>query len=332
MAMPRSMVVANGEIAAYHCIARCVRRAFLCGNDPLSGRDLSHRKSWIRQKLMDIARSFALEIGSYAVMSNHLHVVVKTRPDIAADWDADEITTRWRIAFPVHRPAAVLRTLYQAEVADKKLVARRRQRLSNISWFMRCLLERVARRANKEDQCKGRFWEERFECIGLLDDSAILACSAYVDLNPIRAGIAKTPEESKFTSIFERIRQRQEQPTASQSRDHWLAPITNKPSKGRANKRVSHQSWLDMSLDEYLQLVDWTGRSIRADKKGAIPAEIAPILDRLRIRGDAWMMVARHFGAWFKRWAGTVEHLEARARQQKLQRIHGRDACKDAFE
>ena len=334
MAMPRALVVADGEIAAYHCIARCVRRALLCGKDTLTGRDLGHRKTWIHLRLREIARAFAIDIGGYAAMSNHLHVVAKTRPDIAANWDADAITKRWRIAFPINRPPDVLKTLFDTEVADKKLVESRRRRLANISWFMRCLLEPIARRANKEDSCKGRFWEERFHCVGLLDDSAILTCTAYVDLNPIRAGIAKTPEESEFTSIYDRIRQRQDRRRESVAADNWLSPITSSDRirTSAATSRASHQAWLDLSLDDYLELLDWTGRQMRAGKPGAIPAELAPILERLKVRPEGWWLCATSFTELFRRYAGSPAKLEARVRKQSPKRIADLPICEEIFD
>src|SRR5262249_4975151 len=141
----------------------------------------------------------------YAVLSNHLHVILRTRPDVVQGWSDAQVAERWLRLCPLRRnpdgsAAKPEEREIQALVADAPLCAERRSRLGNLSWFMACLAQHVARRANKEDLCRGRFWEGRFRCQLLLDDAALLACSVYVDLNPIRAGVAATPEESEFTS------------------------------------------------------------------------------------------------------------------------------------
>ena len=144
-------------------------------------------------------------------MSNHLHLVLRNRPDLVQHWTDGEVALRWLRLFPRrseltgvwdepndHDLAMVM--------ADADRLVTLRARLASISWFMRCLSEWVARAANREEGCGGRFWAGRFKSQPLLDEAAVLACSVYVDLNPIRAGIAATPEESDFTSGCDRIR------------------------------------------------------------------------------------------------------------------------------
>ena len=206
----RTEICAQDEVQAFHLINRCVRRTYLCGKDRKSGKDYSHRKQWIRDRLEELAGIFGMDVLGFAVMSNHLHVVVRTRPDVVLEWSDDEITLRWWRLFPQRRnedqsPAEPTEFELNAIRNDKAGLKEKRKRLADISWFMRCLAEPIARRGNKDDEVTGRFWEGRFKAQPLLDETALAACMAYVDLNPIRAGIASTPETSDFTSVQERI-------------------------------------------------------------------------------------------------------------------------------
>jgi hypothetical protein len=148
-----------------------------------------------------------------------------------------------------------------AYVAD--LFATWRNRLCDLSWFMRCLNEPIARLANAEDHCTGRFWEGRFKSQALLDARAVLACMAYVDLNPIRAAMAKTPEQSDYTSIQERM---------LQPENSCLRAFAQNDDVG-----------IPFALKDYLELVDWGGREIKHNKRGYIPAHTPPILTRLKM-------------------------------------------------
>ena len=129
---------------------------------------------------------------------------------------------------------------------------------------------------------------------------------AYVDRNPIRAVLAETPESSDFTSVHERCAARQAhraaqlvpalsaKPTTPES-DLWIAPIV----RATIDQPDDCAFTAAVTLDEYLTLVDETGRIVRGDKRGAIPANLAPILDRLHINRDAWLSLMRsggHFG------------------------------------
>jgi REP element-mobilizing transposase RayT len=173
----------------YHCTSRCVWRAFLCGRDRLSGRSFEHRRRWIEDRLKLLVQVFAIELIAYAVMHNHYHVILCVDPDQAARWDGREVRRRWGCLFKVPEP----------EDLAAARVSRLRERLHDIGWFMRCLNEYVARKANREEDCGGRFWEGRYKL------RALVTCMAYVDLNPIRAGIAALPERSDYTSIKARV-------------------------------------------------------------------------------------------------------------------------------
>ena len=178
----RRDLIEPAEVGVYHCVQRVVRRAWLCGQDPVTGKNFDHRKVWIQERLAFLAGQFAIDICSIAIMSNHLHVVVRNRPDIAGQWSDEEVARRWWNLFPGRKtdddkPAEPESHELAMLMADAETLEERRQRLSSISWLMRCLAEPIARRANREDRCTGRFWEGRYKCQRLLDEAAVLACS-----------------------------------------------------------------------------------------------------------------------------------------------------------
>ena len=146
-------------------------------------------------------------------MSNHAHLVVKNDPVAVREWSKEEVARRWYRLFPGGRdskgePVRPDPVVEHRFLEDEERVEVCRKRLGNLSWYMRCLNEPIARRANREDNCSGRFWEGRLKCQRLENEGAVLTCMAYVDLNPVRAGLAKVPEASEFTSIFDRIQGR----------------------------------------------------------------------------------------------------------------------------
>jgi len=356
----RKEIVCESEVEVFHAYTRCVRRAFLCGEDPLSGKNFDHRKAWVEERLQDLSSIMALDICGFAVMSNHLHVVVRTRPDLAAGWSDEEVARRWWRLFPKRRDEHGQEAEPEEHelgmlLADAEGLAERRRRLSSLSWFMRCLSEPIARRANKEDEVSGRFFEGRFKCQKLLDEAAILACSVYVDLNPVRAGIADTPETSAHTSAHERIRGRQQREAQAKAharrtklrggravaeacpdRDAWLCPVSvngdpAEVARAAASRRASNKGFLSMDMDEYLRILDWTGRQVRRDKRGAIPNELAPILERLGMSAEFWVDTVTNFGRWFHRAAGSVSLLANEAARAGKRWFQGVGHCQQSF-
>lgn len=351
----RKDIVAEGEVGIYHCVNRCVRRAWLCGKDPVTGRSFEHRKQWIRDRLEELAAVFGLDVLGFAVMSNHIHVVLRTRPDVVETWSDEDVARRWWRLFPKRRsedgnPAEPSKYELRMLTASEDALEERRRRLASLSWFMRCLCEPIARRANKEDNCQGRFFEGRFKSQKLLDEAAILACSVYVDLNPIRAGIAKTPEGSDYTSAKQRInsRARDQVRAAGASRtgpdpraaerdpDGWLSPVFvggDAAAKAQRNRtrRASNKGFLSMEQDDYLRVLDWTGRQVRSHKRGATAKDVAPILNRLGVVGDNWIDCVKDFGRWFHRAAGRVAALGEEASRAGKRWLQGKRHCRQAF-
>jgi putative transposase len=343
MALPRSKYVQEGEEGVYHCYCRCVRRAFLCGFDKLTLRDFSHRKVWLVDRLRYLAAVFAIEVCAYAVMETHYHTILRTRPDTVALWSDREVATRWLTLFPRHRnlrggsPFPPAEKDINALTDQPERIAQLRQRLCNLSWFMGRLNEFIARASNKEDKVKGRFWESRFKCQALLDEAAIASCMVYVDLNPIRAGLAETPEESDFTSIQQRIHAWREQMMTSAE----IAPVTHEaiPVSAHAGKdwlcpiqsEAGRRGILPMTTAEYFDLLDKSGRITRSHKCGSISADLAPILLRIGVKPEAWSETVSRFGSKFRLAAGLVSSLREFAGRLGRRWLQGASAARVAF-
>lgn len=204
----RSQLFDPTTVGAYHCYSRCVRRAFLCGEDGGTERDYRYRLEWVRKRLEALAGIFAIDVLDHAVMENHVHTILRNRPDVAREWSGDELLRRWsRLS---RRQLELVPEAGEAEIReqleDDAWVAEVRERLSSLSWFMLMLNEPLARKANAEDKVSGHFWAERFGSVRLEDDESLLVCSLYVDLNPIRAGQCLTPEEAEYTGACGRWR------------------------------------------------------------------------------------------------------------------------------
>jgi len=291
MTIPRRTQVSLEATPYYHCIARCVRRAFLCGEDSYSGVNFDHRRQWLTDRIKLISDIFAIDICAYAIMSNHYHVVLRVDRDRAQSWSEAEVIHRWTRIFkgPLivqqYLAGDTLGSASRETVSDVAKVWRKR--LHDIGWLMRCINEFIARQANKEDECKGHFWEGRFTSQALLDHTALLSCMTYVDLNPVRAGIASNLEDSDFTSIQERLEAvcSARQLTTS-TQDCPLLPLSHSQPSDRSIRA------LPFRLLDYIELVDWTGRIVRPDKSGRIPIDAPAALKTLDLNQAQWLGLA----------------------------------------
>jgi hypothetical protein len=295
MTRPRRTLVRPEATPYYHCINRCVRRAFLCGHDPMTRRSFEHRRRWIVDRVTWLTNTFAIDVCAYAIMSNHYHITVRLDPDRVDRWSDVQVHDRWTRLF---NAPPLVRRWYHGAVLDageadgvRRTLAVWRQRLSDLSWFMRCLNEYIARRANREDDCTGRFWEGRFKSQALLDEPALLTPMVYVDLNPIRARTAIAPETSNYTSVQARIRRLLAEHAAADPR-----PPPNSIPLAPLKGELSVTPVLPFDLGEYLRIVDWSARVVQAGKAGSMPADAPPLLARLGIRAAPFadhMLVAR---------------------------------------
>jgi len=290
----------------YHCMGRCVRRAFLCGEDSHTGKDYSHRKIWITDKLRELARIYTIDICAYAVMSNHYHLILKINNEKAKLLSEDEVIERWMSLF--NGNVLIQRYLKgdcktQSEL-DKvqETIEEWRARLCDISWFMRCLNESIARQANAEDKCTGRFWEGRFKSQALLNEQAVLSCMVYVDLNPIRATLSDNLEDSDFTSIQQRITDYSNRENKGKDR----IKNKSKPVKLAGFTNGSNiRKGIPYSLKDYFELADWTGRAVRDGKRGYIPDKEPKIISKLGIDVDRWLNTVKEYGESYHAFVGS---------------------------
>ncbi len=331
MPKPRKTLIAVESTPYYHCVARCVRRAFLCGVDTLTGQNYEHRRAWLEDRLLELPKVFAIDIAAYAIMSNHYHVILHINTDRAKSWSDYEVVERWHQLFN----GTVLSQKYLKNEGDlskvemlvfQETIDEWRSRLLDISWFMRILNEAVAREANAEDGCTGRFWEGRFKSQALLDEAALMACMAYVDLNPIRAKMAATPEKSDHTSIKKRCEKAEESsnPNHINQQEKSLYPFVGNPKQNQPEG-------IQMKLSDYLELVDSTGRVLRKDKRGAISASAEKILDRLDVDEDQWLEMTSNFEGCFSSFVGGESSLRMACENLHYQRPPGLATCKLMF-
>lgn len=279
----------------YHCISRCVRGSRLMGGE------FAHRQQWLEERIQFLTEIMGIECLAFGILDNHVHLLLRLDSELVNSWDEREVAERWARLFP---PTALKSDCPQAweewvttHAADADWVATSRESLASISCFHKCLKEPLARLANKEEGVTGAFWNGRFRSIAILDESALLTTAAYIDLNPVAAGIADTPEDSPHTSFHARVEHCRNLGELEQVQDglstetsqtemeqqHWLLPIEDRRAQGEAV--IGMLSGFTFSC--YARLVDWASRLIR-EGKAHIDACVASIFERLQLDAEQW--------------------------------------------
>ena len=290
MTLARKYLISPEDTPYYHVMARCVRRAFLCGIDKYSGNNYEHRRQPIVDRIKFLAGIFNIDVCAYSIMSNHYHLVLKINS--TEKWSDKQVLMYWSELCQLKPICQRLLDNDVMSYGEKELAYRQtdvyRKRLMSISWFMKLLNEHIAKECNKEEGIGGKFFESRFKSQALLDEKALLTCMAYVDLNPIRAAMAATPETSDFTSIQARIK----------NKETFLIDL------GFSEEAI------DFTFADYIDLVDATGRTIRADKKGYIDENLPPILNRIGLESVTWIDELNQFKFNGRKALGTIEKLK----------------------
>lgn len=358
MTMPRSSLISLSDTPWYHLVSRCVRRAYLCGEDYVTGQNYEHRRGWIENRIQELASVFAVDIAAYAVMSNHYHLVVRIDSERPQTWSDQEVLERWTKLFT--GPLLVQRFLSDErnDMSPSELAKVAQwveiycERLFDLSWFMRVLNESIARMANEEDGCTGRFWEGRFKSQALLDEQAVLMAMSYVDLNPIRAGIAESPEQSEYTSIKQRIekikgigdptdipsptpetnkRGNPNTPADSLKSEEQLTQLSKAPLMPFEATEILPAS-IPYAFVDYLELVDYLGKAIHPTKRGSIPETLPKILGRLNIDPEIFIEHAATSLSEFGTAVGIPDNLTALAAARQKRHLHGIRQSRKLFE
>jgi hypothetical protein len=313
------------------------------------GADATDRKAWIERRLQELDAIFAVSVGGFSVMDNHLLLLVRLDTADAAAWSEEDVVRRWFRLYPPRgsdrKPLATTQVddLVVRRLKDEKWVANARERLSSLGWFMKCLKEPLSRMVNKAEKCTGSFFEGRYKSIAILDEDALLSVCAYIDLNPVAAGIAVVPEQSEHTSVKSRVEHVAEQ----QRTDDLREVMSGSVAASRAARGLEDSLWLvpiedrrrvdspregmleGFTLANYLVLVEYTGRMFR-EGKAQISSELAGLFERLGSSADCWqarmdkLCSGRLFGRFM---ASSRERLRSAAQSLGVHHLANLGGC-----
>ncbi|MFL2870678.1 MAG: transposase [Pirellulaceae bacterium] len=340
-AYPRCKIIKQDRVGVYHVTTRCVQQMFLLGMDYLTGNDYGHRKSWIITWLKSLADVFLVDVCAFSILDNHVHLILRNRPDQLEELSDQDVANRLARLYSGERRLIELPEIADPDVVKKylnnrRLIKKKRGDLTDISVFMKVWEEAISRRANKEMKKTGHFWQGRFSSQVLEDDAAILACCAYVDLNPFRAGIVHLPELSEFTSLrirlqesISRLGENYASPVCEVGMPDvkWLAPIF----KDENESSTRSKSALNVSTSEYFQLLDEYSRKPHRGKETGIDPKSKSILERVGICPNMWLVGIKSFGKWFQRVVGKPESIRIHNEDQGRHWSRGITNCKALF-
>jgi len=291
--------------STYHCASHCVRETLLLSEN---NNHRFARKPWIESRLKALTAIFAIDLDTFNIMDDRLHLVLTIRPDIVAVWSDREVAQRWLTHLPSSSACDVPQTAKEEDIrdllCDPAKIARCRLRLCSLSEFHKAFKTPLAQLANREENMTGRFWQSGYKSRQVLDRTDLLSTMAYVDLNPIRASMERTPEQRHFTGVHHRIMERahalhRRSRRESATLPHEPAPSFLTPISGSPSRRGLFDN---ITLDEYLMVIDRIDHVIRLGKRSDRPHDLSPILTGIEVHPALFL---KHLSSTAK-WAGSV--------------------------
>lgn len=314
----RSSQICLHECRSYHVISRCTRQLHILGGDDAQRND---RKAMLLRQLERVATFTAVGVAGFAVMDNHVHLLLKVDSESAREWSPREVARRWLGLHPprdgYRRRVDVEDEHIEALLADPTLglVASLREKLMSISQFMKEFKQEVTQAINVLEDTIGSVWAGRFKAGRVTDEAQLLTTLVYIDLNPFAAGLCDTPEAGHHTSLAARLRGKvdsegNEIDAAPESRKPPAASSTSTPAEhsgwwmnvgggepGAAHRGRAIMPDTTLTFGAYLKLLDRTARLLRKGKR-ALARDFEPILARLTTTPAG---LATTLQAWFER-------------------------------
>lgn len=324
MTQARYRQICLGETSYYHCSSQCVSNAYLCGNDPASIKNYDHRRKWMTDKLAQLSRMFAIKVCSYAILHNRYSLVVCVNQNVAKSLSDQDVVARWSICFKV--PQVVKSVLEGKSINNEDyikahcLIDTWRHRLSDLSWFMRLLNECIARRANSEDGCKGKFWKGRYKSQALLDDAALIACMSYIDMLP-ECSRQESMGDTQGVSSLSYHTCGIKKPERSEPLKLQLAPF----------KRNNESFSLPCTYHEYKNLIIWTKQALITKRKWYVPGQCRTFLNNIGINANIWLDFVSHYHRFFNQAVGSYGNMRKLSVKQGKRHLRGMLAAKKLY-